>query len=221
MFSLRTPHPCQPSLFSQPLLPWNHYSPFSRAAFLFCFGLCWSAHPAPPGAELDHRRQCHDPFDWRNQTFSPLAVGWLHLSAQSCLCSWRSGGPSPQRQELLQGRGCLEVVVSSWEMQSTLLLDYMLPGFLLCIYTYLQGGLCADQLPICSSPALPLYLWEALPMKALVEGWRIGSRKKPPSASCGIFSIVSEPTWQVSQVHLWSMTLILKAYQYRLLSLSL
>ena len=57
------------------------------------------------------------------------------------------------------------------------------------LYTYLQRDLCAGQLPVCSSSALPLYLWSALPVKVLVEGWRGGGRRKPSLAPYGIPSI--------------------------------
>ena len=96
-------------------------------------------------------------------------------------------GASPQRQEVLQARGCLEVAAPSWEMQSALLLDSTFPDFSF-LYTYLQRGLCAGQLPICSSSALLLYLWSALPVKVQVEGWRGGGRSKLSSASYGISS---------------------------------
>lgn len=61
-------------------------------------------------------------------------------------------------------------------MQSALLLDSTFPDFFPFIHIC-KEGLCAGQLPVCSSSALFLYLWSALPLKVLVEGWE-GRRQK-------------------------------------------
>lgn len=101
------------------------------------------------------------------------------------LCSWHTAGP------LLEGRRCSRgEAVWKWlhPPEKCSLLCYWTLHFQIffSLYTYLQRGLCAGQLPVCSSSALFLYLWSALPLKVLVEGWRGGGRRKPSSASYGM-----------------------------------
>lgn len=112
--------------------------------------------------------------------------------------SSKAGGAPGER---LSGSGC------------TLLRDAVCFVIGLYISRFLFPLYISAKRPVCrsaaylSSSALLLYLWSALPVKVLVEGWRGGGRSKLSSASYGISSIGD----QAPQVQLWSVTLILEA----------
>ena len=165
--------------------------------------------PAPPDwktASEGSQKTVSRPFAWRDQTLSWFAVGWLHLSAQSCLCSWHTAGP------LLKGRRCSRrEAVWKWlhppERCSllcywTLHFQISLSFIHICKEACVQVS-CLFVLPLlCSCICGQLCQWRST--------WKAGGEEA--GVSFHQLPMASPPQEdQAPQVRLWSVTLILEA----------